>query len=635
MSNLTDLSINGMFANFYSNNPSHKNNDLAAAGRVANRFNDINKVSEANARFIHDIAEQVIEDNVDNGTDSNLVLRKVASRSTFDKESNVLLRLTAADDNCAIFANNYPESEQSSAEELRKKRREVISSLLNRAAKHQKQATELSQAMDRATGQLQAATFELDTAIGSLDNNTARLKELKQQHTALQNELGDLSLAGIEKDAPRYIALKQNIEQAKNAINSASQTVIAAEAEMLKKLDTSQALITQHGDLIKQLAKFSRNTAGVVVVNHQQLITEEKKNLSFQAMVTLRMVQMQGIVHENNLNKLKNDRELSAKLMEATRTSLTEKARQFDEQQAKASEAAEKMSKCTKIFGGIATALGAMTMVFGGAGAPLMALGLGLLVADTVTEKLFGFSITEKVMGPLMDHVFMPLMNAIKDVVSAIFDHTPIGALLNYIDQKTGANMMSTLHTAVAAAATVAIIVAAAFILKSAGKVLYKTLGKSLARAVASYVKTAIKSAMEQMPKLLKNAGKSIKNFAQQTKQMLDELATKSLQKLHCSPANRIVAGRLASIAGEVVTLGDTTNRMANSIIIGQHNKQAHDALANYQVSRELLDHLTKKLNALLETLKKDDAEIKTRGEKISELIQSNHQARVAIVRAI
>jgi len=635
MSDLTDFSINGTFASFYSNKEHPLNSDRAAGGRVSNRFSDINKVSEANARFIHDIAEQVIEDNFDNSTDSNHVLRKVASTAKFDKDGNILLRLTESDDTCAGWVNSNAESDINSAEDLRKKRRELISKLVDNAAKHQKQVTDLSRAIDKAVGQLQVAMFELDTAIGSLEENTALLKELKQQLTSLQSELSSLALEGVDKDDPRYIALQEKIRQAKNAINATSQSVVKAEAEVTSKLDMSQALLIQHGDLIKKLTVISSNNAGVVVINLEQIISEEKKELSFAADLSRRMAEILAVFSKDSIDKLKNDRELNEIRMEAMRTSLAEKARQFDEQQKKAAEAAEKMSKCTKIFGGIATALGALTMVFGGAGAPLMALGLGLLVADTISEKLFGFSITEKVMGPLMDHVFMPLMNAMKDVVSDIFDNTPIGALLNAIDKATGANMMSTIHTAVAAAATVAVIVAAAFILKSAGKALYKSFGKTLARAVVSYVKTAIKSALQQMPKLLKNAGKAMKDFALQTKQMLDDLASKTLEKLHLSPDTPLKAARVANIAAEVITLSDVTNKMVNGIIIGAHSKKALDAMAEYQICRELMNLLSKKLDDLLDILKKDNAEIKVKGEKLSELIQSSHQAKMSIVRAI
>jgi len=635
MSDLSDFAINGTFANFYSNKDPLQNSDRTAGGRIPNRFTDINKVSEANARFIHDMAEQVIEDNLDNGSDSHRVLRKAATTAKFDKDGSILLRLTESDDTRAAYINTHAESDSTSAEELRKKRHELITKLVNSAAKHQQQATKLSQAMDKAVGQLQVAISELDTATGLLEDNTAIFNDLKQQLIPLQSKLSALSREGVNEDDPRYIALNETIIQTKNTLNTASQTVAKAEAEVTSKLNMSQALLIQHGDLIRQLTTMSTNKGGVVVIHLEQLITEEKKSLSFAADLSRRMAEILSIFSKNSLDKLKNDQQLIEIRMEAMRTGLAEKARQFDEQQKKAVEAAEKMSKCTKIFGGIATALGALTMVFGGAGAPLMALGLGLLVADTISEKLFGFSITEKVMGPLMDHVFMPLMNAIKDVVSDIFDHTPIGAILNAIDKATGANMMGTIHTAVAAAATVAVIVAAAFILKSAANVLYKSFAKSLTQAVVSYVKTAIKSALKQMPKLLKNAGKVMKEFAQQTKQLLDDFATKAMEKLHLSSVTTLKAARVANIAAEVVTLSDVTNKMAHSIIIGVHNKQAQDALAEYQICRELMDLLTKKLDDLLDMLKKDNAEIKARGDKISELIQSSHQAKISIIRAM
>ncbi|MBP2168818.1 invasin B [Erwinia toletana] len=493
-----------------------------------------------------------------------------------------------------------------------------------------KQASELSAALERATVQIKDALQTLEGASAQLEQEKNQQEVHGQRLTALQNALTELEQQGVTADDPRYTALMEKIAAAKNALNTANSKVLAAETSVLQQLTLAQELLAAHHELIKQMTAISTNSAGYVVMNRPQLEEAEKKQLSMAARAALLMAQMMNMFNDANLARLQSDQALNDARMEATRNNMAEKAKEFAEQERKAQETSKKCGLISKIFGGALTALGALSVVFGGAGATLMVIGIGLLVADYVTEAAFGFSLTEKMMSPLMDHIFMPLMDAISKVVTDIFDKTPLGLILREIDKATGANMMDSIHTAVAAAATVAVIVAAAMVLKSAGKMLYKRFGKALAQAVVENVKGTINQAIKQMPKMLKKFGSSLKNLNNQLSKMMDDLANNILKKMHLS---RNQSARILGLAGETIGFVDTAQRLSTGVIIADLNVKAHEYLADVQIGKMVMDQLNKAIERMVELLESHNALMKEMGDHLSTILQARNDTALSIIR--
>ncbi|MCU5773757.1 type III secretion system translocon subunit SctE [Erwiniaceae bacterium BAC15a-03b] len=579
---------------------------------IHNRFTDKFRLTPGQALEIYARASEGEEIN------EMPALREVGENASKNKsrEGETLYRLgllkqpTAQDEPCTLNS--------------------LLSVVVAGADSRLKQTSELSAALERATAQLQTVLQTLEGASARLGKEKSAQEACEQRLAALQNALAALEQQGVTADDPRYSALTDKIVAAKNALNTAHAAVLGAEAGVLQQLTLAQELLTVHRELIKQMTTISTNSAGYVVMNRPQLEEADKKQLSMAAKVALLMAQMMNMFSDANLARLQSDKALNDALMEATRNSMAEKAKEFADQERKARETSEKCGIIAKVFGGALTALGALSVVFGGAGATLMVIGIGLLVADHVTEAAFGFSLTEKMMSPLMDHIFMPLMDAISNVVTDIFDKTPLGLILREIDKATGANMMSSIHTAVAAAATVAMIVAAAMVLKSAGKMLYKRFGKALAQAVVENVKGTINQAIKQMPKLLKKFGGSVKNLNTQLSKMMDDLANNILKKMHLSKSQ---SARILGLAGETIGFVDTAQRLSSGVIIADLNVKAHEYLADVQICKMVMDQLNKAIERMAELLESHNAFMKEMGDHISTLLQARNDTALSIIR--
>ncbi|MFS1539709.1 MAG: hypothetical protein ACL7BU_14655 [Candidatus Phlomobacter fragariae] len=83
-------------------------------------------------------------------------------------------------------------------------------------------------------------------------------------------------------------------------------------------------------------------------------------------------------------------------------------------------------------------AIGAVGVLFGGAGIALMAVLIALLSVVFIAEKATARSLTDKIMSPLMEDVFIPLMEIIGKVVDTILEYIALGSLLKEIDKAAG-----------------------------------------------------------------------------------------------------------------------------------------------------------------------------------------------------
>ncbi|MFS2221667.1 type III secretion system translocon subunit SctE [Pantoea sp. B65] len=605
--------------------PENGNADRALARKIANRFIGNSLVSPDKARSVAEQARealhaelttQAISDSEDNDSDGAPALRKAREGTTLNKDGQILLRLG--------------QFNQLTAEEGQNKLANVLTVLVSSANARMKEASELNEAMEKVIAQLQAALNELEGATAGLEEKKNLLEATKQQLAALQSELAALEQEGVTADDPRHMALSEKIAAAKNAVSSASGAVATAEAEVLTLLDQSQALLNQHSDLIKQVTNISINAAGQLVMNRSIVTTAEKENLSAAERISLAMTQLMVVISESNLSKLKNDQALNRARMEATQESIKKKIDEANEQNSKAEKASKTCGLVSKILGGVLTAIGALSVIFGGAGAALMVIGIGMLLVDTVSEAVFGVSLSERMFAPLMEHIFMPLMNAISKVVCEIFDKTPLGLLLNAIDKATGANMMDSIHTATAAAATVAVIVAAAYVLKSAAKVVYDKFGKTMAQAVVKNVQGTMKAAAKNTPDILKKMGASAKNFNNQFTKALDDFSSSALKKFHLTQGQ---AESFLRMANDIVTFTNSTAQGAGGVIVAKADEQALEALAAVQVNSKVMEHLSKELQQMLERMKKDNDDLNEKSLMLSEMLQSTYETNMRISR--
>ncbi|MCW2483096.1 type III secretion system translocon subunit SctE, partial [Candidatus Symbiopectobacterium sp. NZEC135] len=295
---------------------------------------------------------------------------------------------------------------------------------------------EFSQAQQGVDG----ASDDVAQAQRKLDEAQRSLAELLEQLGVTDPD--DPSLA----DNPDVTQAKKEVADAQKALGLAQTTLSDARLIAEQKRAAMQSVLNDiNASTAEMNSKYGdvdmTSKGGVVSSN---AVTQSEKALTKTAVMIMLITEFIMQMEEASAEKLKNDLELNRIQTKARQAEMQRKSDEYEEQVRKAEEA-QKMASCIgKVLGGLAIALGAITTVFGGGGIALMAVGIGLMVADPIVAAITGKSLTEMVMNPLMEHVFMPLMNILGDIVTQIFDKTPLGLLLNAIDKATGANMMDT-----------------------------------------------------------------------------------------------------------------------------------------------------------------------------------------------
>lgn len=380
---------------------------------------------------------------------------------------------------------------------------------------------------------------------------TIKLQELNFNKNELANELNDIKNQLISKQivysnlksnfADNHLELNKKLEE----INRFSDLIKKKEielAELIKTYDMQSKnceiannKIAQFTDLIfSTLNKLREITSNGIETNKpiEQHIEETYSNTAnlLEILSTL-------IINIGNsaVDKLKDDLEINRKRAVANQMELKRKSEEYEEQVQKA-EQAQKMAKCVgQILGGLVMALGVVASLFGGAGIALMAVGISLLAVDFITEKATGKSLTDRLMSPLMEHVFMPLIEIIGKVVDAILEYTPLGALLKEIDKAAGTDLLGITKGIATAAVAVAAIIALAYVAKSAAQFLFEKMSQTFINSIIQVAKQAIVQAIK---KIIPNAVKNISNQSSAVvKKIINEIA-KKLEQI----ANKISA---------------------------------------------------------------------------------------------
>lgn len=129
-------------------------------------------------------------------------------------------------------------------------------------------------------------------------------------------------------------------------------------------------------------------------------------------------------------------------------------------------------------------------------------------------------------MSPLMEHVFMPLMEMIGKVVDAILEYTPLGNLLKEIDKAAGTDLSSMIKAIATAAIAVATIIALAYVAKSAAKFLFEKMSQTFINSIMQVAKQAITQVIK---KIIPNA---VRNMSNQTSVAIKKIINEITKKL-------------------------------------------------------------------------------------------------------
>lgn len=526
------------------------------------------------------------------------------------------------------------------------------SMLANAAAVFNAQANANIQKAQELSAELDKLKEEFDTQSGVIndmqevfDSAKSDWGKANSKLTDAQNTLNNL-LDDPDAKSEDIKKAQTAVAEAQQGLTQASQALSTAQRNLDKALDVGQKILNNvNAKTAEMNAKYSNvqfnNTAGKPAEQHsEQALTRTAIMIQ---LITEFIMKMDDISSE----KLKNDLEINKMQTQARQAEMKRKSDEYEEQVRKAEEAQKTAGCIGKILGGLAIAFGAITTIFGGGGAALMAVGIALMVADPIVEAITGQSLTGMIMDPLMEHVLMPLMNVLGDIVTKIFDNTPLGLLLNAIDKATGANMMDTIHSVVTAAVAIAAIVAVAFVAKSAAKFLIEKMSQAMTSAIVQTVKAAIAKAINKLiPTLVKNSAKqgaaaarAVATQVSQSIQNVTQSVTKNITGF-LQGSESTVLNNLSKINMNHIMMANVGVNTSNGIIqsgmsmnIANIQLEAQKALASFQLAQTDVRILSDIISSYLTRFKQDQEQVQKMGLTLSDMLQNQAATGAAVIK--
>jgi len=448
--------------------------------------------------------------------------------------------------------------------------------------------------------QLQQASDHYQTVVGKLDAAKGELTRAQQSLSEAEQALSQL-----EPNAVDYDAAKQAVTAARQAVSEAQSNVKALNSEQ-----KSSASAVESAKQKNQQAMSAANRQAETNLLPLPRSTASNSSAGTLALIIGQCIQMMG---DLSVDKLKNDLTTSEALQAARQKEMAKKSDEYQEKVRKAEETSKIAGCVADILGGLAIVVGAATSIFGGAGLALMAVGIGLMAADGISEAISGKSLTSMVMEPLMKHVLQPLMDIMGKVVTEVFDKTPLGLLMKAIDNATGLNMMDTVHSVVIAVAAVAVMVALAYVAKSAGQYLMKNMGKVLSNLITESVKVAVKQTMKKIvPSMLKNAGK---------------LTSKTLVKVEATFIKNM------ELLGQYTHLASAGSSMVGNSVVGKLQEDISRLLATLKINEASVNISREQMKGFIDYFQREQENITAMTSNLSEALMKQQETGRVVLR--
>ncbi|MBU4680530.1 type III secretion system translocon subunit SctE [Cedecea davisae] len=507
-------------------------------------------------------------------------------------------------------------------------------------------AQEMSAELDELQSEFDAQGKVIDSAKGEEEAANSEWKSAKDKLESAKNALDNL-LKDPNASEEDIAKAKADVAAANIAYQKAGENLTAAKNKTKDAIEAGQKILDK---LNAKTAELNKKYSGVVLPGSSSVSTaaeHSEKALSRTAVMIMLITEFIKNMDEVASEKLKSDLEINRIQTKARQAEMKRKSDEYMEQTRKAEET-QKMTECIgKILGGLAIALGAITTIFGGAGTTLMAIGIALMVLDPILEATTGKSLTGMIMDPLMEHVLTPLMNFLGDIVTKIFDYTPLGLLLKEIDKATGANMMDTIHTAVTAAVVIMAIVAVALVAKSAAKFLIKKMTKAMTAAIMQAVKSTVKKVIDKIiPQIVKGMAKkgtaAVSQLTRQITQQIEKLSAKMTKNITgmIKESDSAVVNNLRKINLNHLNMGRVGITASNSIVqsgmnmnIANIQLEASKKLADFQMANTDIKILRDLLDVIINRFKQDQVQVQSIGQMLSDTLQNQNAAGHFVTR--
>lgn len=422
-----------------------------------------------------------------------------------------------------------------------------------------------------------AAIEEFSLLMASANDAVETVKSTTQELVAAQQAFNSAQ-AEMNKISPsdnNFNTVQQNVNKAEANLQLARENATQAVAFSVKKNSEADDYYIAH-----QTTFASSDSSSTDLKTHVNNLSD-----LIAAMVTL-----SNLLSESAKEKLQNELEFFQKIQKARAEALDRQATELAQQMDKAAQMKQVMGCIGKILGALLVAVG-FALAETGVGLAIAAIGLALFVADTAVELATGKSLTDRALGPLMDKVIQPLIDALSKGIAQLLK----AAGVNANDAETAAKIIAM------------VVVAVVLIVLVLG---VAVVGPSVAGKLAGSLSNLIAKMVSEQ------AGAVVRNFFTGT--FSNTLAQSALKY-----APVVVGGATATV------------QAANTISQGVMQYQVKNKLADMSWSREGINEITRLLTeaeeAFSESMKKNENILVL----LSERLQSSLNAATSVATAI
>lgn len=468
-----------------------------------------------------------------------------------------------------------------------------LSNLMASYESYQKASNQMNEDLEKHLG-------DAETAAQQASEAQDRFDELKNTRDGIKTKISEKKeeLKSVSKDSPEYEKALSELNQLEEDAVIADQAVADQKVILNEKMAVAKDAIEATKDDFRKQNKFAEQSGNIGGADGSI-----KKQLTNAAKLSELIAFFMQLINKNSETDLQSQLSVFESIQKSVQSDMEKKATEMEEQQKKAEELQRTMGCIGKIIGAIVTVVSVASAAFtGGASLAIAGVGLALMAADSITEAATGRSLTDRVMAPFMEHVFLPLMGIIEKVIDKVLEYTPLGQLLNLISEITGTDITSIAKTAIAALATIAIIVAVAYLAKTAGeaaikKLLSTTVGEALKHIMPKVTTDLVKQVSQSIVKRLGeiSAKVGIKNQATQTRAL-------QLQKLM-----------------QYLAYANQGTQVTSNVIVADFREKATKALASFKLSQADLDNIKKVLESVISAFEHSQAVYRDLAKLISD----------------
>lgn len=415
---MTELSINTNFK-FPTIQDNYKSESAVAAKTQATQLNTeqmdaARKIIEEklvtqfdSAQFNDNALKPVLREPLNNaGTNPGLTTEKKSSTDSYNELMAELIVLLgdATIDNLKARAEMYTKisSENGSASE------EVLA-----------QVDAEEQAYDEAKLADAAAKQTVDMAQEQVNQLTGQLELLQQTKTELEKQIDDPETTPEEAADLNKQLSNTNTQIAQKQASLSEMQVTLTNAKRTSQ-ETSSVLASRTAELnnsLNYLEQLNKNGAQVNTAQEQSINGTTDK-------AALLMAQMIAIMGETNEENMKANIAFAQKTQEAQQIKLANDAEEVEKEQEKSKQMQDTMGCIGKIVSAIVTVVSVVAAVFtGGASLAVAAIGIALMASDQIYQKVTGNdSFIAAALKPIVEHVLMPIIQAITNVISSVLE---------------------------------------------------------------------------------------------------------------------------------------------------------------------------------------------------------------------